>query len=116
MKDDDQFELVEVHAPRGAEHMTAVFADEHRVELPHRVLRGFCPCAGCQGHDAGCRFVEGGDLTLSEVIEVGNYALRLTWGDGHSTGIYSFRYLRALCACVHCCSGDPTARTFERRP
>jgi DUF971 family protein len=27
---------------------------------------------------------------------VGNYALSFTWGDSHSSGIYSFRYLRTL--------------------
>jgi DUF971 family protein len=28
--------------------------------------------------------------------QVGNYALSFTWGDGHSSGIYTFRYLRGL--------------------
>jgi DUF971 family protein len=27
---------------------------------------------------------------------VGNYALALVWGDGHDSGIYSFRFLRRL--------------------
>jgi len=27
---------------------------------------------------------------------VGNYALQLTWGDRHATGIYTFRFLRSL--------------------
>ena len=27
---------------------------------------------------------------------VGNYALRITWSDGHDTGIYAFRFLREL--------------------
>jgi DUF971 family protein len=28
---------------------------------------------------------------------VGNYALQITWGDGHDTGIYDFRYWRSIC-------------------
>jgi DUF971 family protein len=40
--------------------------------------------------------VTGGDLELRELEQVGNYALGLTWADGHSTGIYSFRLLRTL--------------------
>jgi DUF971 family protein len=36
------------------------------------------------------------DLELREIEQVGNYALGLTWADGHKTGIYSFRFLRAL--------------------
>jgi DUF971 family protein len=28
---------------------------------------------------------------------VGNYALQPSWDDGHSTGIYTWEYLRYLC-------------------
>ena len=38
-------------------------------------------------------------LVLAELEEVGNYAVRLEWGDGHGTGLYAFRYLRDLCSC-----------------
>ena len=27
---------------------------------------------------------------------VGNYALRIHWSDGHNTGLYNFKHLRAL--------------------
>jgi DUF971 family protein len=30
--------------------------------------------------------------------QVGGYALQLFWADGHSSGIYSFSYLRKLAA------------------
>ena len=39
---------------------------------------------------------------LTHVEGVGNYALGLTWADGHSTGIYSFRLLRGICPCDDC--------------
>ena len=39
---------------------------------------------------------DGGNTELREIERVGNYALSFTWGDSHSSGIYSFRYLRAL--------------------
>jgi len=42
------------------------------------------------------QFQEGGNLELRNLEQVGNYALGLSWGDAHETGIYSFRYLRAL--------------------
>jgi DUF971 family protein len=113
---DAQYTPVEVRAPRGARIMELVFDDGHVAVLPHDVLRGFCPCAGCQGHSGGVRFIAEGDRELADLEEVGNYALRLTWGDGHTTGIYSFRYLRELCACAQCCPGDATAREFSRRP
>jgi DUF971 family protein len=40
--------------------------------------------------------VSGGDLDLKDLAQVGNYALGLTWADTHNSGIYTFRYLRAL--------------------
>jgi DUF971 family protein len=36
---------------------------------------------------------------LAELEVVGNYALQLRWKDGHSYGIYTWRYLRELCPC-----------------
>jgi DUF971 family protein len=114
MNDSDRFRPTEVRAPRGARIMQIVFDDGHEALLPHEWLRGFCPCATCQGHSGPIRFVPGGDLELAEIAEVGNYALRLVWGDGHSTGLYSFRFLRELCACGACSSGSPEQRTFSR--
>lgn len=90
------------------------WADGHVGIYPHEVLRGYCPCANCQGHEGPIEFVEGGDLELFDVVEVGNYALRLVWGDGHQTGIYSFEFLRSLCACSSCAQGDLKSRSFSR--
>ena len=40
----------------------------------------------------------GKPLTIADVEQVGNYAVRLTFSDGHSTGIYTWRLLRTLSA------------------
>ena len=85
-----------VKAPHGAKELEITWADGHRSRFPHEILRGYCPCAGCQGHSGIIQFQEGGNLELRELEQVGNYALGLGWGDSHNTGIYSFRYLRAL--------------------
>ncbi|MEM7135521.1 MAG: DUF971 domain-containing protein [Myxococcota bacterium] len=106
---------VELRAPEGARVMEIEWADGHTSSYPHEILRGFCPCAHCQGHDGPIRFVEGGDLVLRDIQQVGNYAVRLVWGDGHQTGIYSFRFLRALCACSSCSDGNPRERSFSRQ-
>jgi DUF971 family protein len=39
---------------------------------------------------------------LIDIRAVGNYAIEFRWQDGHSTGIYSYDYLRALCPCSAC--------------
>jgi DUF971 family protein len=33
---------------------------------------------------------------------VGHYAIKIDFTDGHSTGIYSFDYLRTMCPCEAC--------------
>jgi DUF971 family protein len=105
---------VEVRAPRGSRSMEIDFVDGHRGVYPHEILRGYCPCAICQGHQGPIRFVEGGSLELQDLAEVGDYALRLTWGDGHATGIYTFAFLRELCSCSECAAEEQRARHFSR--
>ncbi len=85
-----------IKAPHGANVFEITWSDGYTSRLPHRVLRGYCPCAQCQGHHGVTRFVDGGNLELCDIARVGNYALGLTWGDGHSGGIFTFEYLRRL--------------------
>ena len=87
---------VRVKAPKGARVFEIHWADGVTGKISHEILRGYCPCAGCQGHSGAIKFVEGGDLELVKIDTVGNYALQLTWGDRHDTGLYSFRFLRSL--------------------
>lgn len=93
---DARYRATAIKAPHGASALEVTWADGHRQVFPHELLRGYCPCAGCQGHSGMITFVEGGDLNLRDIEQVGNYALGFTWADGHNTGIYSFRFLRAL--------------------
>jgi DUF971 family protein len=34
--------------------------------------------------------------------QVGNYAIQISFSDGHSTGIYSYDHLRSICPCAEC--------------
>jgi DUF971 family protein len=34
--------------------------------------------------------------------QVGNYAIQINFNDGHSTGIFSYDYLRMMCPCAEC--------------
>jgi len=33
---------------------------------------------------------------------VGNYAIQITFTDGHATGIFSYDHLRSICPCADC--------------
>ncbi len=94
MADDPKTEPTNVKAPHGARVMEIDWADGHKAILPHEILRGYCPCAHCQGHGGTIKFVPGGDLDLRDIQQVGNYALQFTWGDRHDSGLYTYRYLQ----------------------
>lgn len=91
-----------IRSPRGAEVTEIDWSDGSTTRYAHRTLRGLCPCAHCQGHDRGIRWVESAEqasklsLEIADIEQVGNYAVGLSWGDGHSGGIYTFEYLREL--------------------
>jgi DUF971 family protein len=93
-----------VEVRRGADDRTMriAWSDGHASEYPWPYLRGWCPCAGCQGHGNDRRFVHAPPCDLTGISVVGTYALSLQWSDGHNTGIYTYRYLRELCACPAC--------------
>jgi len=91
--------------------------DAHHSEYGLTYLRDKCPCAQCTGaHGTPPRPAGGGDtpqlnnpfpmfkpaLKMLAVEPVGNYAIRINWSDGHSSGIYSYDHLRRICECGEC--------------
>lgn len=104
-----------VRSPFRATTTEIDWADGHKGVYPHEVLRGYCPCAGCQGHSGEIRFISGGDTSIKTIEPVGDYALHVAWGDGHDTGIYTFRYLRALCQCDECVPPEQRGARGERQ-
>ena len=76
--------------------------DGHAGVYPEPYLRGYCPCALCQGHGANRKFLSVPDAKLIDIRPIGNYAIEFHWRDGHSTGIYTYDYLRSLCPCPEC--------------
>ena len=100
---DDQTTPTNLHLKKESA-LEITWADKHQSVLPLRMLRKYCPCAGCQGErDLLGRTIlpivqttYDGPITAVGAELVGNYALRIDWSDGHSTGIYTFKYLREL--------------------
>lgn len=82
------------------------WTDSLESTIPLAELRRACPCATCRSvreqetlgrlrvlaspaHERDALRVEHAELA-------GRYALRVTWADGHNTGIYDFGLLREL--------------------
>ena len=78
--------------------LALTFDTGEAFDLSAEYLRVMSPSAEVQGHSAAERKTVGGkqNVAIIQVEPVGNYAVRLTFDDMHSTGIYSWRYLHEL--------------------
>ena len=78
--------------------MEIAFDDGRNFELPYELLRVYSPSAEVRGHGPGQEVLQVGKkaVGITEIEAVGRYAVRPTFSDGHSTGIYSWEYLRTL--------------------
>ena len=67
-------------------------------ELTYEFLRVFSPSADVQGHTPDQAKLQVGkrDVTIVDVAPVGEYALKVTFSDGHDSGIYSWEWLEDL--------------------
>ena len=82
------------------------WADGRASLCPLPALRRACPCAACRTNREqevmGVLPVVRDSGTQRDMVcacsahLVGNYALRVTWKDGHDSGIYDFALLRSL--------------------
>jgi DUF971 family protein len=74
------------------------FDDGTTFRLPAELLRVETPSAEAKGHGGALRQIVAGKrhVGIREIETIGNYAIRILFDDGHNTGIYSWRALRAL--------------------
>jgi len=72
-----------------------------------RQLRNACPCATCREKRKGTAEKPASSLTVLSLEEaqplkiadmkpMGNYAYKITFSDGHDTGIFTLEFLREL--------------------
>jgi DUF971 family protein len=78
--------------------LTVTFESGKRFALPAEYLRVESPSAEVQGHSAAQKQIVPGKsrVVIDKLEEVGNYAVRILFSDGHSTGLYSWDYLFEL--------------------
>lgn len=76
------------------------FPDQPPHRLTSEYLRVMSPSAEVKGHGPGQEVLQYGkkNVRIAKLEKSGNYALRITFDDGHDTGIYSWDYLFELCA------------------
>ena len=78
--------------------LNVAFEDGRKFALPAELLRVMSPSAEVQGHSAAQRVTVAGkrNVRISNVTAVGNYAVQITFSDGHNTGYYRWSYLHDL--------------------
>lgn len=101
--------LTEIHRQPEDRSLRLTWSDGHRAEFDFDYLRGYCPCASCQGHNALQVKYQPPPrpVTIDSIEPVGNYAVAFAFSDGHGTGIYRFDFLRTLCPCPKCAGAPP---------
>jgi DUF971 family protein len=115
---------VKIHVKTGA-GVDITWADGHSSHYDFTYLRDQCPCATCNDERGKKEAmpVSTTNLLSSPLLpmykpkpraqaatQVGNYAVQISFTDGHSTGIFSYDYLRTLCPCEEC------GRAFRESP
>jgi len=105
---------VKIHVSSGA-GVDIAWSDGHASHYDFTYLREHCPCATCNDErekkKAFSAAVPAAPAALpifkprpraQAATSVGNYAIQISYSDGHGTGIYSYDYLRTLCPCAEC--------------
>jgi len=105
---------IKIHVKTGA-GVDITWADGHESHFEFPYLRENCPCATCNDERDKKEAFAGSTPAPSAVLpmfkpkpraqsatQVGNYAIQINFNDGHSTGIFSYDYLRSMCPCPDC--------------
>ena len=79
-------------------NLELIYPGDERYSLSAEFLRVHSPSAEVRGHGKGQEVLQTGkrNVKIEGVESVGNYAIKLTFDDGHNTGIYSWDYLMDL--------------------
>lgn len=74
------------------------YDDNREFELGCEYLRVYSPSAEVKGHGPGQSVLQTGKehVNITDIVPIGNYAVRLVFDDGHDSGIYTWDYLYEL--------------------
>ncbi len=79
--------------------LSITFDDGESFDLPYKMLREESPSAEVQGHGGGPKPPQpiiAADIGVEKAEPVGRYAVRIWFSDGHSSGLFTWAYLRQL--------------------
>ena len=85
----------EIRLSKSKDSLIVVFDNGYETTLSAELLRVESPSAEVQGHSIGQKSTPTGkaNVTISALVPVGNYAIRIGFSDGHDTGLFSWDIL-----------------------
>lgn len=97
---ESRYEPQEIGPNADGTRLQITWKDDVVTHFVPRYLRQLCPCAGCIDEMTGIRTLDPESIDEgvypTAIHYVGRYALQFVWSDGHSSGIYTFEYLREM--------------------
>ncbi|NOU51145.1 DUF971 domain-containing protein [Pseudoalteromonas sp. JBTF-M23] len=91
--------VTKLHYHQQSKTLDIFFDDATQFTLSCEFLRTHSPSAEVQGHGTGMELVlDKQNVAITKLEPVGHYAVRLSFDDGHNSGLYSWQYLRTLCS------------------
>jgi len=89
-----------LRAHQAEQVLELIWPDGQTDRLKYIHIRANCPCASCRDEWTGERILDPAtipaDIKLEGMEGIGNYAVRLVWSDGHSSGLYTWETLRSM--------------------
>jgi DUF971 family protein len=89
-------QVSKLHYHRKHKLLDVLFADAVQAQFSAEFLRVLSPSAEVRGHGNLVLVANKRDVAITQILPVGQYAVRLVFDDGHQTGLYSWSYLRQL--------------------
>ena len=85
----------EIRLSKNKDSLFVKFDSGYETTLSAELLRVESPSAEVQGHGVGQKTTPAGKagVTISALEPVGNYAIRISFSDGHDTGLFSWDIL-----------------------
>jgi DUF971 family protein len=85
----------EIRLSKAKDSLFVKFDNGYETTLTAELLRVESPSAEVQGHGSGQKTTPAGkaNVTISAIEPVGNYAIRISFSDGHDTGLFSWDIL-----------------------
>lgn len=88
--------ITRIHYHQQRRLLDLIYSDTSLQSLTAEFLRVHSPSAEVRGHGKPKLVANKREVAIRAISPVGHYGVRLSFDDGHDSGLYSFEYLAQL--------------------